>query len=229
MKQELPANILSSQECTPRREASDTDDGGLCNFCKPRIFDLSKLGWKEKTDAKGKTYLEPETISSDGEVSLKPWKDENAFGPRPKISRRHSLSREEGHMEGISVVSRDIKIEYFNQELLPDGPLLQASDQSRCPLCGLLQDLIPTRSCFDGSTRYDTVQILSITYHFEPHLETDGENPTGGPSLRLQSLSVHYQQVLGSSTTLMMVKAMIVNSPGTRSLFISYPQPTDLL
>ncbi len=133
--------------------SSASKRGNLCSFCRPRVLDLSKLGWKEKTDTQGNTFLEPETsTTSDGEIALKPWKDENAFGTYHDFPDRYGPLGQNKTVKGIRVSGRDITVEYFRNDTLPDCPRLEASNEAGCRFCGMLRSFL--RSDYDFWHKY---------------------------------------------------------------------------
>jgi hypothetical protein len=93
----------------------------LCSFCKPRIYDLSKLGWKKKHNVDGGMYLEPDvTVLPDGDVDLVPFKDMEAFGPYGNdFPKRYGPIGVDPTVKGIEASGKHILIEFFKGFDLP--------------------------------------------------------------------------------------------------------------
>lgn len=113
----------------------------FCDFCRPRLYDLSNLGWKIHRIRKQSqfTWLEPELHEeSDGSLRFVRRSNPDAFAGSTRYPNDYC-----GH-RGIEVDSQKscIKLEYYRQDTLPDCPDITSSSSDGCCFCALLLKLI---------------------------------------------------------------------------------------
>jgi hypothetical protein len=139
----------------------------LCDFCRPRLHDLSKLGWKiNRTGTHPQfTWLEPELHEeSDGLLRFAHRTNPDAFAGSTRYPSDYC-----GH-KGIEVDSEKscVKIEYYRQDTLPDCHEITSSSSNGCCFCTLLLRLIredhTDLACSEGMRPVFT----SVEFYFIP-------------------------------------------------------------
>jgi len=184
------ANSSASSDCAP------TSGDSLCSFCRARIYEFSKLGWKQKTNVRGDLFFEPATITlPNGDVEFKPFKDEGAFGPYNDFPTRYKPLYTDVPTKGVHIYGRTVKLEFYRSDLLPDCPALTASGSAGCTFCAFLQQLIRNDTSCQSEYAGYTIFIWSISFSFEPRVEISDRSDfiRDSPKLSIKSLKIEYQ------------------------------------
>jgi hypothetical protein len=190
---------------TVMNEETSTDKG-LCSFCKPRIHDFSRLGWKKKHNLDGEVYLEPDiTVLPDGDIDLVPFKDMEAFGSYgTDYPEKYGPAGRQRTVKGIEASGKYILIEFLKSFDLPiDASLKLAppddweATTTDCSFCRtLIQALLGARKRRQPSKPWGRrVYIWSLKFRLEHRIVSDLMLDSGllGAKLMLKSLVFEYQ------------------------------------
>lgn len=154
--------MASSATISPR-----APNGFLCDFCRPRLHDLSKLGWKfhQTSEQPQFTWLEPELhVDKDGSLRFAYRYNPDAFAGSTRYPDGYR-----GH-KGIEIDGEKsrITLEYYRQDTLPDCPDITLSSINGCCFCALLLKLIRedhTDLAYSEGTR---PLLVSVEFYFVP-------------------------------------------------------------
>lgn len=134
-------------------------------FCRPRIHDLSQLGWKEKRHMYGNLFLEPETTRHqqlDDTVVLSPYTNDIEGvdgGVRYGIFGEYKA-------QGIEASDNIIKVEFHRRMHLPNEDA-QDIEPTGCSFCDILTHvLVDARYGANKPWNY-TIPIYALKFHFE--------------------------------------------------------------
>jgi hypothetical protein len=139
----------------------------FCDFCGPRLYDLSNLGWKVHRVSKQPqfTWLEPELHEeSDGSLRFAHYSNPDAFAGLTQYPDHYCGQK------GIKIDSQNscIKVEYYRQDTLPECPDITSSSSNGCCFCTLLLKLVRedhTDLAYSEGTR---PLFASVEFYFVP-------------------------------------------------------------
>ncbi|KAG4433813.1 hypothetical protein IFR05_010695 [Cadophora sp. M221] len=137
----------------------------LCDFCRPRIHDLSQLGWKERRDRYGNLFLEPETTRRqlpDDTVILSPYTNDIEGvdgGVHYGLFGEHKA-------QGIEASDNIISVEFYRIMYLPNEDS-QDIEPTGCSFCDILTHALVAARCGANKPWNYPFPIYSLKFHFE--------------------------------------------------------------
>lgn len=167
------------------------DNIELCSFCKPRLYNLSDLGWDKEYDSPASSLL------------LTPhWHLDDTGKPRLKSRKVVDTFSANAHLppgyDGLRGVEIDgdescIKIEYYREDILPHCPSITTSTQNGCTFCALLISLV-NEDLTDFAYSQGCRPLFSvIEFHIIPRVD-DLLSPCDRAQFVLESLVIRKAQ-----------------------------------